>query len=251
MEGGNSASAPETPVPSQGRIVSATINSAKTNYAYPVTIYLPASYDIGNASYPTIYALDGDSSFLPPDTRFTHLKNILERLGTQAILIGVGGTERRQTDYNLPGAYAYHDFMTLELIPYVESHFRADVTKRMVSGISTSGNFPVLALFMEAPRKLVFSYFISDEGAFWQQWNDVFQLEQEMFDAVGGSPLVTLILAHSSEYSGTNALFVQELYQQILSRHYSGMQLLETSFPYSHVETDDPSFEDAIVRILG
>jgi len=235
-------------------LVSATIDSSKTNYTYSILIYLPASYDVGNASYPTIYALDGDARFVPPDTRFTNFKNILERRGTDAILIGIGGTERRQIDYLLPGAVAYHDFLALELIPYVESHFRADPKKRMISGISSSGNFPLLALFMDAPDKLLFSSFIINEGAFWQQLDVMHRMEAEMFEAVAGRDLrVNLILARQGGdiFYGTIGSYVNDMYERIAARHYAGMQLTQPTFPYGHAEMDFPSFEAAIAEILG
>jgi len=234
--------------------VSAIIDSTKTGYSYSITIYLPASYDTNNASYPTIYALDADARFVPPDTRFTNLRNILERRGTDAILIGISGTERRQTDYNMPGAIAYHDFLTSELIPYVESRFRADASKRMVSGLSTSGNFPVLALFMEASNNLVFSYFITAEAAVWQQLDVVNRMEDEMFERVGGKTLsVTLIVARSAGdvFNGSIGWYVNGLYEKMAAHHYQGLRLTQPVFPYGHAEMGFPSFEDAIVRILG
>ncbi|XAH23541.1 alpha/beta hydrolase-fold protein [Xylophilus sp. GW821-FHT01B05] len=247
--GGSSSAAPDS---SGGRIVLADVKSAKTGYSYPIQIYIPPSYETGNASYPTIYALDGDAVFSGTLNRFSNLKNILQRRGTNAILVGIGGTARRQTDFNFPGAYAYHAFIAQELIPYVESQFRADTRKRMLSGLSSGGNFAASALFIEAPQNLVFTYFLSAEGAFWQQPDVIQTLEQQMFDAVAGKDLpVTLILARGAAGNTTNAVYVDELYKRIAARRYSGMNLVETTFPLGHVEMDNPSFEDAIARILG
>lgn len=241
-----------TPPPTTGRVVSDVVSSSTTGYAYKISIYLPPSYETGSASYPTIYVLDGDARFVGSDTRADSFISILQRRGTNAILIGIGGTERRQTDYNFPGAYAYHDFLTLELIPFVEARFRTDPKKRMLSGLSTSGTFAATALFLEAPNKLAFSYFLSAEGAFWQQLGTVQSLEQEMFDAVAGNDLpVTLILARSSASTGTNARYVSDLYFRISGRSYAGLRLLETVFPFGHAEMDNPAFEDAIARIFG
>jgi hypothetical protein len=248
--GNNNASAPETPAPPKGRLVSATINSAKTNFAYPITIYLPASYDTVNVSYPTIYALDADARFVPPDTRFTNLKNILELRGTNAILVGIGGTQRRGIDFDWPGALAYHDFITLELIPFIESQFRSEPKMRMLSGLSKGGSFVGLALFMEAPNTLFFSSFLSAEGDFNFQSDIVHIREEEMFQRVAGQSVpVTVILARSTGTCCSQS--VHDMYVLLGSRHYVGIQLTETVFPFGHAEMDFPSFEDALAKILG
>jgi hypothetical protein len=137
----------EQPPPATSRVVSDTITSAKTGATYPIDIYLPASYDGGSASYPVIYAMDGDAIFNPPGSRFANFKDILDKRGTQAILVGIGGSARREQDYTLPGARPYHDFLTLELVPFIETRYRADVKKRLLTGLSLSGSMAGIALF--------------------------------------------------------------------------------------------------------
>ena len=141
----------------------ATINSAQTGAVYKLYIYLPASYEMGTATYPVIYATDGDAGF-PPEGRFVNFTRILQRRGVDAILVGIGGTERRKKDYVLPGAKAYHEFIAQEVIPFVESHFRADPKRRILSGVSLGGSFVVTSLFLEAPNTL-FSLTISPPKA--------------------------------------------------------------------------------------
>ena len=38
----------------------ASIDSVQTGATYPIFVYLPASYESGKATYPAIYATDGD-----------------------------------------------------------------------------------------------------------------------------------------------------------------------------------------------
>ncbi|RST46776.1 alpha/beta hydrolase [Variovorax sp. MHTC-1] len=244
-----------TPVqqPTSGRVVSQSIKSAKTGATYNVEVFIPASYDANSDPYPTIYALDGDATFNLSETRFTNFRSILEKRGTKAILVGIGGTVRRQEDYNLPGAIAYHDFLSLELIPLIEARYRADPKKRMLSGLSTSGNLAATALFLEGAKELVFSYFISSEAAFWQQLQDVEALEQKMFDSLAGRPLpATLILAQCSDERSCNTKYVHAMYTRMAARNYVGLNLIETYFPANgHANMDLPAFEDAISRIVG
>jgi hypothetical protein len=260
-----------------GIVTSATVKSAQTGYAYTVYIYLPASYAKGTATYPVIYATDGSTSF-PPEGRFVNFKKILQRHGIDAILVGISGTERREKDYNLPGAIAYHAFITQELIPFVESHFRADPKRRILSGISFGGSFVVTALFLEAPNTLFFSHYISAEGSFFLP--SFVALEHKFSDTIGTKNIpATLILARGSasntmqqqQFSSamgtknlaatanlsrgfseaTNSAEVDSLYRRMVNRHYADLILIETNFPTDHIGTDNPSFEDAMMRIFA
>lgn len=257
-----------------GSGVMATVHSAQTDFVYPIYIYLPASYDSGTTSYPVIYATDADAPF-PPNNRFVNFTRILQRQGVDAILVGIGGTVRRDTDYVLPGAIAYHEFLTRELIPYIESHFRADPRRRILSGISLGGSFVVTALFLEAPKTLFFSHYISAEGAFHQP--SFIAQERQLSATIGDKSIpATLILARGGastaqeRFSGdvgaknipaaaslarglsdlTNIRVVDAFYHRMTDRHYTDLILIETHFPTDHVGTDNPSFEDAVARIF-
>ena len=266
----------EVPPDTTGSVTSATIQSAQTGYVYPIYIYLPASYVSGTAMYPVIYATDGNTSF-PPEGRFVNFVKILQRRNIDAILVGIGGTERRDKDYNLPGAIAYHEFITQQLIPFVESHFRADPKRRILSGISYGGSFVVTSLFLEAPNTLFFSHYISAEGSFFLP---AFVAQEQAFARTIGTKSIpaTLILARGAasnkvqqqQFSSamgsknapamanlargfseaTNSTEVDSFYRRMMSRHYADLILIETNFPTDHIGTDNPSFDDAMVRIF-
>lgn len=259
-----------------GSVTSATIDSAQTGAVYKLYIYLPASYRSGTATYPVIYATDGDAGF-PPKGRFANFRRILQRRGIDAILVGIGGTERRNKDFLLPGAKAYHEFITQELIPFVESRFRTDPKRRILSGISFGGSFVVTSLFLEAPKTLFFSHYISAEGSF--SLPSFVAQEQNFSSTIGTKSIpATLILARGKESNNmqqqqfsagigannmfgmanlaqglsqaTNSAEVDTLYRQLVSRHYVDLNLVETHFATDHIGTDNPSFEDAVVRIF-
>lgn len=247
--GGGGAPKPETPA-TGSQTISLTLTAKSTGYAYPIQIYLPASYRTGNTAYPTIYANDADDAFSTPgSTRFDRFKNVLERRGTQAIMVGIGNSANRQVDYNFPGATGYHEFVTRELIPLVESRYRADGKMRVLSGLSTGGSFVLTSFLKEAPDNLVFSHFLSSEAAIWQQAGLVATMEKELFDRSAGKQIpVTLILAHCTV--GGNSADVVAMYQQLASRNYRGLKLSETSFANSHAAMDLPAFEDAIAKLF-
>jgi hypothetical protein len=261
---------------SLGKTFSVTIDSAQTGHAYPIYIYLPPSYDNGTASYPVIYATDGDSAF-PPEGRFGNFRNILQNRKIEAILIGIGGSRWRSQDYVLPGAKAYHEFIAQELIPFVEANLRADPKRRILSGLSLGGSFVVTSLFLEAPDTLLFSHYISAEGSFFQP--SFIALEEKFVGTIGARKIpATLILARGALSSkiqfrqipavngttnlsatanlsygfseATNSALVDSFYRRMVARHYVDLNLIETSFSTDHGGTDNPSFDDAMTKIF-
>ncbi|MET3914438.1 putative alpha/beta superfamily hydrolase [Variovorax sp. OAS795] len=244
---------PSEPQPAPAsRVVTETITSAKTGATYSLEIYLPASYDGNSRNYPVIYAMDGDAVFNPPGTRFSNFRDILEQRGTQAILVGIGGTARREEDYALPGARAYHEFLTVELVPFIETRYRADVKKRVLTGLSLSGSMAGISLFLEgASGTLTFSAYLSFESAFDYQESEYQSLEQQMHDALGGKPLpATLILTHCGNPDECNSRPVEAMYNRLRARGYEGLSLTEATYETTHTQADIPSFTEAIASLL-
>jgi enterochelin esterase-like enzyme len=176
----------------------------------------------------------------------------LDARATQAVMVGIGGTSRREQDYLLPGAQAYHDFLVQELVPFVESKYRADVKKRMLTGLSLSGSMAGVALLLEgASGSLTFSYFLSFEGSFDSQTPENNDLEQKMFDALAGKPLpATLMLTRCDNPQECNFGNVDDMYKRLLARAYPEFVVTETTYTTIHVGTDIPSFTDAIAKLL-
>jgi hypothetical protein len=228
-----------------GVSANARLRSSRNSVEYDVAIYVPPAYDAHTAPVPVIFALDAQ-------IRYSSFLDVMRTSGAKAILVLIYDMGRRQTDFNMPGARDFLAFLTADLIPYVEANYRTDARKRVLTGLSTGGNFPFHALFMEAPDRMSFAHYWSSEGAFWQQRDIVYAEEAEMFAAVGASALpVTLIFAHSYPASNTNSLVVSELYRQVASRNYRGLRLYDMGYPYGHVEMDAPSFRDSLGILFG
>jgi predicted alpha/beta superfamily hydrolase len=176
----------------------------------------------------------------------------MQQTGARAILVAIHDMNRRQTDFNMPGAYDYLAFLTKDLIPYIEANYRADPRRRVLSGLSTGGNFPFHALYIETPSKWSFAHYWSSEGAFWQQADIVYLEEGWMFDAIRRSPFpVTLILARGGA-GDTNTVYVRALYDQLASRQYVGLRLLDLYYPQlGHVPMDAPAFRDSLQILFG
>jgi len=232
-----------------GQVIGTSLKSTATNATYPVQIYLPAGYDTAS-TYPAIYLTDGDAVFNRGVSRFKNFTDILEKAGKKAIVVGIGGTERRNTDYLPPGATAYHEFLTRQLVPYVESNYRANPARRMLSGLSNGGVFVACAFFIEGASQFTFQYFFSSETPFnGPASGDIDLLESNMFASSGAKDVpVTLLLGYGT---GTTAgPVITAMYDKIAKRNYKGLQLSLKAYPGGHTPMDLPSFEDIVAQFI-
>ena len=234
------------PPPPRGESAVVAVVSSKLGTFYDVSIVVPKAYDSNSDPLPVIYALDAQ-------IRLQSLVDVMQQTAARAILVAIYDMNRRQTDFNIPGAYDYLAFLTSDLIPYVEANYRVDPRRRVLSGLSTGGNFPFHALYLEAPSRWSFAHYWSSEGAFWQQADIVSAEEFRMSELVGQSNFpVTLILARGAIGAGTNSAYVRALYDKIAGRHYAGLRLLDLYYPQlGHVPMDAPSFRDSLSILFG
>jgi hypothetical protein len=250
--GGGGGGSPAGPAPQVGRTEAITVASQNTGFAYPITVYLPPQYDANvQSKLPVIFALDGDAAFGYPDnvTRFDALKQVLQQRGTAAILVGVGGTARRATDFDPPGSVPYHAFLTQELVPAIDARYRIDTSNRILSGLSSGGTLVFLAFTYEGAATPTFHQFWSTETAAVNGVSTpLFDAEAALAAAVQGAP-IPLVLFFAGA-NGFNGALVSSLYAQVLSRHYAGLNLQQVTYGTSHVGADLPAFDEALSRYL-
>jgi len=234
------------PAPPANASTIVSVRSPVIGVSYRVSIVVPQGHGPDSDPIPVIYALDAQ-------IRIQWLVQAMQETGARAILVAIDDMNRRQTDFNMPGASLFLDYLKHELIPYVEANYRADSRRRVLSGLSTGGNFPFHALYLDAPGpRYTFAHYWSSEGAFWQQAEIVSAEEQSLYDTVGRSPLpVTLAFARGAPSPATNSTIVRALYDQVASRHYDRLRLFDLSYPLGHVEMDAPSFRDELGILLG
>lgn len=253
--GGGSGDGGNVPLPGpEGRVVHDTIASGKVGASYAITVYLPASYEAGTRTYPVIYAVEGDAKHgyepVRTDTRFEAFKRVMQRRGTQAILVGIGGTHRRDFDFLLPLAANYHAFLVEELVPQVERQYRADPERRALSGLSHGGHFVNVAQFLEgAADRMTFSHFLSTETSSGGVPPETFLAREQALHALG-RPLPTTVFLAAGATGTTNEALVSALYWQMLDHDYEGLALLRASYPTTHVGADLPAFEEALERFF-
>ncbi|WP_157755071.1 alpha/beta hydrolase [Variovorax boronicumulans] len=242
-----------TPPPAdtgRGRVVQASVKSEATGATYPLHIYLPSGYDGATTTYPAIYITDGDAVFNQSVTRFQNFTDILEKAGKKAIVVGIGGTARRNTDYLMPGAKPYHDFLTDQLVPYVESNYRANPAKRMLSGLSNGGVFTLIAFFTEgAAGKFTFQYFFPSDPPVKGASAQLEPLESQMYANSSTREIpVTLLLGFAA--ANTGGPEITALHDKIAAHNYKGLLLSVKGYPGGHTPMDLPSFEDIVARFI-
>lgn len=228
------------------------MKSDANGYTYPIQVFLPQSYATGTVALPVIYATESDAPYgTNGSARFNAFKEVMERRGTQAILVGIGGTQRRATDFLFPGAESYLRFITKELVPAIERQYRADPKRRALSGLSHGGYFVVAALVQEglAGGPLSFSYYLSTESSYGAHAGpaDYRQYEKQ----IDGRPLAaTLFLAGALR--GNGAAVVNDLYTQMAAQTNPGLTVIKaTEFDTGHVQADVPAFESALIRFFS
>lgn len=247
--GGGASSSGDTPA-ANGQVVSSTLKSANNGYVYTIQTFLPASYATGTATLPAIYVTEGDAPYGGVKSRFEVFKEAMQRRGTQALLVGISGTERRVVDFLLPGAQAYVNFIAKELAPTIERQYRADPARRALSGLSHGGYFVVAALVLEGSAgSLSFSHYLSTDSSFGGHAGvaDFLTFEKQL-DAAGNPLPVTLFLAGSSVANGP--VVVAPLYDQMVSHQHPGLTLLTAQYNTTHVGSDLPAFEEALTRFF-
>jgi hypothetical protein len=210
------------------------LHSAATGRDYDIQISLPADYARNpKARYPVLYVLDGQWDFklmLSVQGGLTY-----DRWTPPIIIVGITWSgananydSLRAMDLTpaatsrLPGSGAAPQFLGFfrdQLIPFVETSYRADPARRILMGASFGGLFTLYALF-------------SDPGLFWGY--------------MAGSPAVTyagrLGFALESSYAASHrdvparlyiavgsiedlAGPVQEFWGVLRGRRYPGLQL--------------------------
>ena len=247
--GGGDTANPSAAVPpsSAGSITTDTmVASGNTGATYQISVSLPADYATTTDKLPVIYALDGG---IDNGDRFSRMATITAEQGVRAVLIGIGGYARRETDYRLPGATNFYAFVTTELIPFVESRYRINPATRTLAGHSYGGFFTVMALLEDRPDSRYFENFISQDIATFDQETLLFAMEQELFSASSGNlPGTTLIL--SGDTLGFD-LQVESVYQRFLMRNYQGLDLQRIpAYALGHQEMFEPSFRESIRRVF-
>lgn len=167
-----------------------TVQSKVLGRKYDIYVKLPAGYfdkENEEKAYPVLYLNDGPHTFKVA-AGVTHFRRM-----NKAIVIGISfahgenGQYSRVRDltpeldeswerYKTGGAVKYLEFIEEELIPFVETRYRANPSRRILSGHSLGGSFGAWVLLT---RPQLFSSYILTSPSLWFKSEMIFDLEEE------------------------------------------------------------------------
>jgi hypothetical protein len=239
--GGGSSTDPN----STGRIESRSVVARSNGTNYPLNVYLPPGVEADRTSLPVVYLLDGES-------RFGAVVAILESTRARAIVVGIGNEALRSRDYvpfntctaNGGGQAAFFDFIRLELVPFVETTFGGDPTRRILLGHSHGGSFVLYALFAEAAADHRFDAYLASDASIDCMSATVYGWESAYAAANAALP-VRLHVSYSANLG--NAAFVQALQ----ARRYAGLRLAGRLYAGGHIGMIPEAFGEALAFALG
>ncbi|HEU4522990.1 MAG TPA: alpha/beta hydrolase-fold protein [Thermoanaerobaculia bacterium] len=171
-----------------------TLKSEANGIEYKVYVALPNGYEEGSRRYGVLYALDADYSFAIARNVVEHLsdRDHLEPLIVVAIAYGGPPQYRlnRTRDYTpthtLEGGYGpemqkhsgggvkFRQFLTKELVPFIDRTYRTDPDKRALSGHSYGGLFTTWTMLTTGTS--VFDRFIIVSPSLWYDDRMIFDL---------------------------------------------------------------------------
>lgn len=222
-----------TEVTTDPRIKHHIVESRVTGVDYPVHVFLPENYFLEIKDYPVVYATDGQW--------LANLYRVLNEKDIILVAIEQGPNNRRQTDYG-EGAEAYFQFVTTELLPYVEDQYRIDPRQRALIGTSIGGFFVGYALLVDDVDAPYFNVYGSFDGAFWFAEERL----QEMIKARRGlneKMNVTVFLTGAKE---GNDRYVRRFQQDLEGAGYEGLKIISSTHNVKHEEIAYPSIVEMV-----
>jgi len=238
-----------------------TLKSEKLERSYDIYVKIPTDYDNPkntNVTYPVIYLNDGPYTFQVASGSL-HLPMGNSHKFERAILVGIsfakgeGGMASRVRDltphvdktwkkYKTGGAQAYLNFIANEVTPFIENKFRADPTKRTLSGQSLGGSFGAWVLLT---RPELFSNYILTSPSLWYKNRFIFNLEKT-YAASHKDLKATVYFAVGEKETVTNGIrhpMVSQLEKFVTAlklRNYPNLKLKVDIIPGALHETTFP-----------
>ncbi|MBG7610314.1 MAG: alpha/beta hydrolase [Anaerolineae bacterium] len=221
-----------------------TLHSSAGDRDYEIYIALPEGYAFGHLSYPVVYMLDGDLTFIwaTAYSRWLSSGDIIPKL----IIVGINNSHRRYQDlYPDEGGDSekFLTFMRDELVPYIDDNYNTKPENRTLAGISDSALFSLYALFNATET---FNHYIITTPSLSKD-DLIFEFENEYADNHTDLP-VKLFLSRGGNEVSNNFL---ALFERLEGRNYAGLEMnMEILENHGHVTTIVQGFIDGLQTIF-
>ena len=210
------------------------LHSSETGRDYDIYIRLPELYTLYKAKkYPVLYVLDGQWDFKLLDSIYGGLH--YDGFVPEMIIVGITYSGQapdyetlRAMDYTpvadsyLPGsgdAPKFFTFLKEQLLPFIESNYRADPADRALMGSSFGGTFTLYALFSEPE---LFRGYVAASPAVPYGQRFAFQQEADYAGQHKDLPVrLFLSVGEIEELAGP----VHEFMQVLSDRGYTGLEM--------------------------
>jgi len=217
-----------------------------TRRSYRIDVLLPNSYSSSQKTYPVIYLLDGDftTGLASSLTEFLHFLGTTPEVIVASIQLVVEPNEDfgylREIEFKVPGvqdappeshANLFLSALEQEILPLVETAYRANPAERILYGYSSSGFFTLYAL-LSLPG--LFRTYLAGSpdtdlsNPYWKV-NDQKLLSRpnpapiDLFLTVGG--------LENGRYQSSYSTF-RELLANIQAKNYPGLRLVSEVYPH-------------------
>ncbi|WOH36517.1 alpha/beta hydrolase-fold protein [Thalassotalea fonticola] len=213
-------------------------------------IGLPENYHDNALSYPTLYVIDGDF-------QFQHVSAVvknLSRMGKIPPMIVIGIATQGNADYiyqttwrikgeqDYGGASTFYQYITDELIPYIDDNYRSN-SNRIMSGYSLGGLFTTYTMVQ---NNTPFNAFLAMSPSY---WFDDYSAEKSIANYIGEyyrqykNPPSPLFLSVANE----QGMGVDKVYKSLNEQNINDWKLIYKQYPdENHFSTALPALHDAL-----
>jgi len=219
---------------------------------YEIYVRLPDSYDKNPAKkFPLVVLTDGYYAF-PLLSAINWRMSERHSDYQQSIIVGISYSKgddinesrtrdftptRSQEKFNSNaaqvlsgGASRYLAFLGGELLPYLQSHYRVDNTKKMFAGHSFGG---LLATYILFTQPQLFDYYLIGSPSLWYDNKVMFKLESDYAKTHKDLPAKVFMATGAEEDEPAHGM-VQNMFaleKALQSRRYPGLSLKVKSLP--------------------
>jgi predicted alpha/beta superfamily hydrolase len=210
------------------------LNSSATGRSYDIYIRLPDNYAQDQTkNYPVLYVLDGQWDFKLLDSIYGGL--LYDGFIPEMIIVGItySGEDAdygalRAMDYTpvhelyftgSGDAPKFHEFLKDELIPFMETNYRTDSSRRLLMGSSFGGTFTLYAMFTDPT---LFSGYVASSPIV--VYGDRFAFQQEAAYAASHMDLPVKLFVSVGELEDI-VYPVKEFTQILDERNYTGLEM--------------------------